>query len=443
MLFALTTLTGLGVVLWRFDSAQKALLLPGQTTAGHHQIELECGACHTAMMGVKTDSCVDCHGAELAIADDSHPASKFRDPRNADRLQRLDAMDCVTCHVEHRSGSTRAMGVTQPRDYCLHCHDDIAEERPTHAGLGFQTCASAGCHNFHDNRALHEDFLEAHLGDPVHLATQRLPARPEPHREVGVALTATQHDAPAARATPGAVGQWAASAHAAAGVNCMGCHAVGAAEGPTDATDAADAWVASPSLEVCGHCHGVQQAGFQGGKHGMRLAAGLPAMRPALARLPMKAQASERKLGCGSCHSGHGYDRDQAAVEACLGCHDDTHSRAYRGSPHYQRLLAERRGEAPAGSGVSCASCHLPRDNHPDTGERFVQHNQNDNLRPNEKMLRPVCAKCHGVAFSLDALADRALIERNFAGMPSVHVRSMDLLREKIGRPARPAAPQP
>jgi hypothetical protein len=59
-----------------------------------------------------------------------------------------------------------------------------------------------------------------------------------------------------------------------------------------------------------------------------------------------------------------------------------------------------------------------------------VQHNQNDNLRPNEKMVRSVCANCHGLEFSLDALADRALIDRCFDGPPSLHLDSARMAKE-------------
>ena len=45
-----------------------------------------------------------------------------------------------------------------------------------------------------------------------------------------------------------------------------------------------------------------------------------------------------------------------------------------------------------------------------------VQHNQNANLRPNEKMIRQVCLTCHSLALSIDALADSELIRRNFCG---------------------------
>ena len=60
----------------------------------------------------------------------------------------------------------------------------------------------------------------------------------------------------------------------------------------------------------------------------------------------------------------------------------------------------------------------------------LVQHNQNDTLRPNEKMIRPVCLSCHGLAFAIDALADPALVARNFAGRPLGHVESIDMALE-------------
>ncbi len=86
------------------------------------------------------------------------------------------------------------------------------------------------------------------------------------------------------------------------------------------------------------------------------------------ARLPMHADADPAMaIDCGSCHGEHNLDTVRAAVEAC-------------------------------------ASCHMPKLEH----RRQVRttHNQNDNLRPNEKMIRTVCLDCHSLGFSLDALAD-------------------------------------
>jgi hypothetical protein len=60
-----------------------------------------------------------------------------------------------------------------------------------------------------------------------------------------------------------------------------------------------------------------------------------------------------------------------------------------------------------------------------------VDHDQNDNLRPRDKMLRSVCLACHGLGFAIDALADRELVDRNFNGRPSIHVGSLDMVETR------------
>jgi hypothetical protein len=422
-----------GYLAARLLGPDKTVFLPGATTSGHHQIELACGVCHQDAFGggpVLQDACIDCHGAELAAANDSHPQTKFTDPRNADRLRDIDARQCIACHVEHRPQITGVMGVTLPVDLCISCHAGIGEERPTHAGLDHMTCQTAGCHNFHDNRALYEDFLLRHVGEAPLRTT---PRRPQPVLPVAgddlQALRLAQLDAPADRAQDAAItADWAHSAHARGGVNCTACHA-----------PAGVPWQTRPGTAVCAECHQPQVQGFLAGKHGMRLAQDLPAMTPAQARLPMHAEAAHSELSCASCHRPHAYDTAQAAVQACLGCHDDTHTRAYEGSPHHRLWLAEQAGEAPPGSGVSCAGCHMPLRTYTDAqGKRtHTEHNQNATLRPNEKMLRPVCLNCHGLPFALDALADPALIGRNFRGQPAQHVRSVEMAQENLERDRR------
>jgi hypothetical protein len=143
----------------------------------------------------------------------------------------------------------------------------------------------------------------------------------------------------------------------------------------------------------------------------------------------MQSNAAHRELSCTSCHGAHGFDTRRAAVDACLSCHNDAHSLAYVNSSHFKLWQAEVNGTARMNSGVSCATCHLPRETHGsgDSASVRVQHNQNANLRPNEKMIRSVCLECHGLAFSLDALADAALVKTNFIGRPANHVESLDL----------------
>jgi len=435
---------GLATYLWaKIEGGDRRVFLPGETTSGHHQIEAACDACHAgpfAGRDAMQQKCEGCHLAALDEARDSHPQSKFTDPRNADRTALLDARYCVTCHVEHRTERTHALGLTIPEDFCVLCHKDIAVERPTHEGLAFDTCGSSGCHNFHDNRSLYEDFLLRHAAAPDLLEGSALPARnfasvarllsAYPREEFPLSrLSAADADAPAALAVDTQLLEdWSGTAHAATGVNCTACHSGGGT------------WMDRPDYVVCATCHANESTGFIEGRHGMRLDAArlgmsLPPMTPAEARLPMLPDAPGDAVDCGSCHGSHRFDTTFAAVDACLGCHADDHSRAYVGSPHHELLERSRAGLLPAGSAVTCATCHMPRTELAyDYGAYvhvLVDHNQSRNLRPNDKMLRSVCLECHGLGFSIDALADRASIDSNFRGRPGLHVESIDFALER------------
>jgi hypothetical protein len=46
-------------------------------------------------------------------------------------------------------------------------------------------------------------------------------------------------------------------------------------------------------------------------------------------------------------------------------------------------------------------------------------------------MIRQVCLRCHGLGFTIDALADADLIKRNFRGRPNVHIESLRLVKER------------
>jgi predicted CXXCH cytochrome family protein len=428
------------------------LFLIGQTTNAHHQIELACNSCHTSWFGGREaieTACQSCHSEDLTNSKDNHPAKKFNDPRNADRLAKLDATKCLTCHIEHRPEVTNVMAVTKPMDFCVACHDDIADERISHKGLGFQTCGNAGCHNFHDNRSLYEDFLEKHLDEPAVKSAARITLVNWQASDMagGKAIAATIPDAPSSvSAEAHVMADWLGSAHANGGVNCSGCHQPAGAK-----ADDARSWIAKPGMAQCAGCHTTETKGFTQGKHGMRLADGmwtsrkalfglisdqtLSPMRPELARLPMKAKAHGKELVCTTCHQAHDFNVQKAKVEACASCHDDKHSNAYFASSHHRLWKDELAGKAPKGSGVTCATCHMPRtlQRGEDGVERaLVNHNQNDNLRPNEKMARTVCMECHGLGYTLDALADPGLIDRNFKGRPSVHVESIDWVRRRV-----------
>ncbi len=417
-----------------FWSDDKSALLIGETTYGHYQIELACSSCHTEPFGgteILQDACLSCHQNELALADDSHPKSKFNDPRNADRIEILDARYCITCHSEHKQQQTLAMGLTVPSDYCFHCHQEIFTERPSHVGMEFDTCETSGCHNYHDNRALYEDFLVTHGNEPDFLEDPIFSPLFKPQVSEK-SLSSNDVDAPVQYQNSKVIEQWLTSAHAVAGINCTDCHQQQAA------------WIAKPGLSQCQDCHQFQVAGFTSGKHGMRLSEltaeslndSLTAMTPASARQhTFKVDSIHNQQNCNACHSDHQFDTQQASVNACLSCHNDEHSLNYLDSPHGKTWLKAMEDDSFLPQAVSCASCHLPREtdsaeanNDSEPQKQYqVQHNQNANLRPNEKMIRGVCMNCHGLGFSIDSLADKQLIQSNFSGRAEHHIESIDM----------------
>ncbi len=404
-----------------FKAEDKRPLLPGVTTHGHYQIEMECYVCHNnepnenlfTSSGVTNESCLQCHGEALEEFSDSHPVRKFKNPENAIFLEHIQAMDCVSCHSEHNPKITEPMGVSLPADYCTHCHQVTLENLESHKNLEFNTCATAGCHNYHDNMALSPSYLLKNFGQPnvlenpitaFHKNLQETETKSTTDTDKHPnALTVADADHPATVTLDAKhLHDWSISAHSREGVNCSDCHQ------PED-----QAWSNKVSQETCASCHDREVKGFQQGKHGMRsLHEKLSPMTPELARLPMHKAAAHKELDCQACHDTHQYDRHYAAYEACVKCHNDEHTNQYKDSKHYHLFQKELLNLAPKGSGVSCATCHMPHVKR--GGEWIIDHDQSNNLRPNEKMTRTVCTSCHGLQFSMDAMADPSVIQKNF-----------------------------
>ena len=357
-----------------FEAEDKTTLLPGRTSDGHHQIEMQCSACHTdepkenifTSAGVTNQSCIACHGEALNKFSDSHPVRKFKNPENAIFTEQIDALNCITCHSEHNQKITGEMAVTVPADYCAHCHEVTLENLESHKDLGYDTCHTAGCHNYHDNTPLEPSYLLKHYGQQKLLPEPSLPAL-------------------------------------------------------TNTSPCPDPWAAGTTSESCAKCHSDHHHSFTQGKHGMRLAfEGLAPMTPAHARIPMKATAAHLQMDCMACHQPDKPDTF-ASYDACMQCHDDDHSKNYLNSKHYQHFLADPEGA----TAVSCATCHLPRVEQ-DGGEIVTSHDNTANLRPNEKMIRSVCASCHGLQFTLNSLTDPHQIETNFSSLPTLHHPGID-----------------
>jgi len=223
-------------------------------------------------------------------------------------------------------------------------------------------------------------------------------------------LTPADADAPSDKMSDqNHIDAWAASKHMTAGVNCMDCH--------TDETNQPGVeWIENPTEKTCYECHDAEVEDFYKGKHGMRLKAELSPMTPAMARIPMHEDAAHKALNCSSCHTSHNYDRQFASYQACIQCHNDEHTQNYENSQHFKTWKNEVAGTREHGSGVSCATCHMPTVER--SGQLFVNHNQNGNLTPNEKMLKDTCIQCHGAEFAMSALADSSIITGNFHKKP-------------------------
>jgi hypothetical protein len=169
---------GIGLVLavWliaAFALEQRAVFLPGTTSEGHVLIETSCSSCHEGFKPVSNETCTRCHEAELAK--DAHGETKFRDPRWAELLTNLDVLTCTACHEEHVRMFGR--GVHLKPELCMACHEGVVEgDIPSHKGFAPDGCWTAGCHNYHDHRAISTGFLRENLGQPILLPKPAMPA---------------------------------------------------------------------------------------------------------------------------------------------------------------------------------------------------------------------------------------------------------------------------
>lgn len=212
---------------------------------------------------------------------------------------------------------------------------------------------------------------------------------------------------------------WETSAHAFAEVNCSSCHQ----------DQETQTFLAQPNQESCRRCHGEAVETFLLGKHGIRTAEDMSPLRPAMARLPMHPDALDRTMTCGSCHNVHSVQTMPAAVDACLTCHNDTHSLNYSKSQHAQLFAADRDRDLdrPSAESVTCATCHLPRHS---VGEAItVNHNNTYTLLPRDRMVKEVCMNCHGVEFAYDSIFDDQLVEDNFSRSPTQQLATFDMIR--------------
>ena len=220
---------------------------------------------------------------------------------------------------------------------------------------------------------------------------------------------------------------WRGSAHGLSDVNCSSCHQ----------DTQTEAFLAHPTQESCRSCHEAEVETFLLGKHGVRLLEGQAPLTPRLARLPMQPTALDMQMTCNTCHDVHSVNTLQAAVDSCLTCHNDTHSLNYQNSKHAQLFAADSSPPRPSSTGVSCATCHLPRHTVKQSDgveSAWVNHNNTFTLKPRDRMVQEVCMNCHGVEYSYNSIFDDALVEANFDQPPSLSLQTFDLVRQLEAR---------
>lgn len=220
---------------------------------------------------------------------------------------------------------------------------------------------------------------------------------------------------------------WQDSVHALGDVNCSSCHL----------NSETQAFVAQPDQESCRSCHEIAVETFLWGKHGIRIGEDLSPLTPKMAKLPMKETAFKQQMNCNTCHDVHSVNTFVAATDSCLTCHNDSHSLNYQNSKHANLFAAEGILPRPSTKSVTCATCHLPRQEY--EGVVHVNHNNTYNLLPRDRMVKDVCINCHGMEYSYNSIFDDELVENNFARPPTLQLETLDMiqvLEEKRGSKA-------
>jgi hydroxylamine dehydrogenase len=212
---------------------------------------------------------------------------------------------------------------------------------------------------------------------------------------VGLVLTAQTPDKPAVdcvgchtQITPGIVGDWKASAHAASKITCDQCHG----SGHVSAEDVAKVRIPTPA--TCGECHEQQVEQFTHGKHAKAWTAmkAMPTIhwQPMAMIDGMKGCGGCHKIGlktedeikalkqagsgfglasCDGCHTRHLFSVKEARQpEACQTCHmgfDHPQYEMYTASKHGVRNGLKRTGTLPeTAAAPTCQTCHMQGGDH-------------------------------------------------------------------------------
>lgn len=108
------------------------VISPGKLLVGHHNLETDCFACHTPLIGAQSNKCITCH----AVKDIGILTSKgLALPPRVDKTpvpfhQHLIEQECIACHSDHtgiamfrpRQHFSHTLLEPATRDQCVSCH---------------------------------------------------------------------------------------------------------------------------------------------------------------------------------------------------------------------------------------------------------------------------------------------------------------------------------
>ena len=196
---------GLGLVFVLLLPGQEQLHALGPMNTGHEN--LTCQSCHQEAEGtlrqqiqanvqhalglrennvsfghedVDNATCISCHER----ANDSHPVSRFFEPRFKEARATLAPETCTTCHNEHEGQRVTLPDLT----YCQTCHQDTSIENDpitvSHEELiaanDWETCL--GCHDYHGNHIMETETV-VYKALPAHEIQAYFEGGPSPYSD--------------------------------------------------------------------------------------------------------------------------------------------------------------------------------------------------------------------------------------------------------------------
>lgn len=411
MVILLAATAGFILLAVAFAGGDQTLFLPAPLSSSHARFESDCAACHKPWKGVEESFCLDCH--DRALANDTHSDKKMTRRIKASPPENLKNPGCLTCHQEHRN--VKSGGYTGPAGLCVTCHSKLTPHPGLDMAGASMSCQKGGCHTYHSN-ITPDEIAKTDIDRLLPKTRVVLAAAPASQNRLDVAELAKMTNAPFYRKKPTITSRYEISKHFGFEATCDRCH-----RSKNGAIDF------SPKISVCEKCHKSVTDTFVRGSHGAGggMGAGL------------FGQPLGTVVGCGSCHDSHSLMMDEARIEACEKCHDSDHVKNYRGSSHYRYLVDPVFANKPQ-SGVDCAGCHMPRLK--ELGGA-TDHNESVSVSSKEQMARTVCAKCHGLYFSLKSLYNKVIVTSNFTYSPKGSTEGVDYTFRSVNKRERETRP--